>query len=208
VTDAHGEHQGAAAGSAASGAPRDAAAGEPRAPQDAATAPDPGAPDAADQAAADQAAGEPESVPVPEPDPLAEVTAQRDEYLDRLRYLQADFENYKKRVAKQQADQAERQVERLVERLLPVLDTADLALAHGGGEDVKQVWAALFDALQREGLERLDPAGRPFDPNVHDAVAREPAQPGQEGQEVAEVLRAGYRWKSRVLRPAMVKVRG
>ncbi|MDQ6839835.1 MAG: nucleotide exchange factor GrpE, partial [Actinomycetota bacterium] len=59
--------------------------------------------------------------------------------------------------------------------------------------------------LAREGLERIDPDREPFDPTVHDAVAHEP---GDGGQEVAEVLRAGYRWRGRVLRPAMVKVRG
>jgi molecular chaperone GrpE len=93
-----------------------------------------------------------------------------------------------------------------VDKLLPVLDTADLALAHGGGEDVKQITVALTSALEREGLERIDPTGRPFDPTIHDAVAHEPSEGGE--QEVVEVLRAGYRWKGRVLRPAMVKVRG
>jgi molecular chaperone GrpE len=93
----------------------------------------------------------------------------------------------------------------LVEKLLPVLDTADLAVSHGGGEEVKQVWTALLDTLEREGLERIEPSGGAFDPNLHDAVAHEP---GDGEQEVAEVLRAGYRWKGRVLRPAMVKVRG
>ena len=120
--------------------------------------------------------------------------------------LQADFENYKKRMIKQQTDHLERAAESLVEKLLPVLDTADLALAHGAGEDVKQVTDALTGVLEREGLERIDPVGAPFDPTLHDAVAHEPGDGGQ--QEVVEVLRAGYRWKGRVLRPAMVKVRG
>jgi molecular chaperone GrpE len=138
-------------------------------------------------------------------DELATVTRQRDDYLDALRHMQADFENYKKRVAKQQADLGERATQGLVDRLLPVLDTADLALAHGAGEGVKQIWDALSEALEKEGLERIDVAGAPFDPNLHDAVAHEP---GDGAQEVAEVMRAGYRWKGRVIRPAMVKVRG
>jgi len=83
----------------------------------------------------------------------------------------------------------------------------DLAIAHGGGEEVKQIWTALFDALEREGLERIDPLRAPFDPTVHDAVAHDPGD-GTGEPEVVEVLRAGYRWKGRVLRPAMVKVRG
>ena len=122
--------------------------------------------------------------------------------------LQADFENYKKRVRNQQAELTERAAESLVEKLLPVLDTADLALAHGSGEEVKHVTEALYGALEREGLERIDLAGVAFDPTLHDAVAHEPADVVGGGQEVSEVLRAGYRWKGRVLRAAMVKVRG
>ena len=141
-----------------------------------------------------------------EPDALVEVTVQRDEYRDALIRLQADFENYKKRILKQQTEHLERAAESLVEKLLPVLDAADLALAHGGGDDVKQISTALVATLEREGLERIDPSGGPFDPTLHDAVAHEPSDDGQ--QEVVEVLRAGYRWKGRVLRPAMVKVRG
>jgi molecular chaperone GrpE len=138
--------------------------------------------------------------------PIEAVTKQRDDYLNALIQLQADFENYKKRIIKQQTDHLERAAEGLVEKLLPVLDTGDLALAHGGGEDVKQIMGALTSILEREGLERIDPPGGPFDPTLHDAVAHEPGD-GTE-QEVAQVLRAGYRWKGRVLRPAMVRVRG
>ena len=138
---------------------------------------------------------------------FARVAHERDEYLDALRRLQADFENYKKRMIRQQTEYLERAAESLVEKLLPVFDTADLAIAHGGGEEVKQIWTALFDALEREGLERIDPLHGPFDPTMHDAVAHEPGD-GTGEPEVSEVMRAGYRWKGRVLRPAMVKVRG
>jgi molecular chaperone GrpE len=141
-----------------------------------------------------------------EPDPMLELALQRDEYRDALIRLQADFENYKKRILKQQTEHLERAAQGLVEKLLPVLDTADLALAHGGGEDVKQITTSLVTALEREGLERIDPSGGPFDPTLHEAVAHEPSDGGE--QEVVEVMRAGYRWKGRVLRPAMVKVRG
>ena len=138
---------------------------------------------------------------------VARLARERDDYLDALRRLQADFENYKKRIIKQQTEHLERAAEALVEKLLPVFDTADLAIAHGGGEEVKQIWTALFDTLEREGLERIDPLNQPFDPTLHDAVAHEPGD-GEGGPSVVEVLRAGYRWKGRVLRPAMVKVRG
>jgi len=139
---------------------------------------------------------------------VAAVARERDEYLDALRRLQADFENYKKRVDKQRQEQGERAAGELVNKLLPVCDTVDLAIAHGGGEEVKQVWTALFDALEREGLERIDPVGEPFDPTIHDAVAHDPGEGGSGGPEVVEVFRTGYRWKGRVLRPAMVKVKG
>lgn len=132
---------------------------------------------------------------------------ERDEYRDALIRLQADFENYKKRMMKQQTEHLERAAGSLVDKLLPVLDTADLALAHGGGEDVKQITGSLMSALEKEGLERIAGEGAPFDPTLHDAVAHEPGE-GDGEQTVVEVLRAGYRWKGRVLRPAMVKVRG
>ncbi len=157
--------------------------------------PGPGSPVAVDEAGVVEA----------DIDGLAVVSRERDDYLDALRRLQADFENYKKRVVKQQSEHLERAAASLVDKLLPVLDTADMAVSHGAGDETRQVRAALLDALAREGLERLDPDGGPFDPTLHDAVAHEP---GDGDQEVAEVLRAGYRWKGRVLRPAMVKVRG
>lgn len=138
---------------------------------------------------------------------VATVARQRDEYLESLRRLQADFENYRKRVERQRAEQVERAAGDLVAKLLPVCDTADLAIAHGGGEEVKQIWTALFDTLERQGLVRIDPVGDPFDPTLHDAVAHEPAD-GDSPPAVVEVLRAGYLWKGRVLRPAMVKVKG
>lgn len=139
--------------------------------------------------------------------PDESLRKERDDYKDALVRMQADFENYKKRVTKQQEELRDRAAEQLVEKLLPVLDTADLALAHGSGEDVKQLAASLLDALEKEGLQRIDNAGEPFDPSHHDAVAHEPSDDGGP-QEVAEVMRAGYRWRGRVLRAAMVKVRG
>lgn len=140
-------------------------------------------------------------------EPMGQAETERDEYRDALVRLQADFENYKKRMIKQQTEHLERAAASLVDKLLPVLDTADLALAHGGGEDVKQIAASLMGALEKEGLERVAGEGAPFDPTLHDAVAHEPGE-GDGEQVVVEVLRAGYRWKGRVLRPAMVKVRG
>ncbi len=134
---------------------------------------------------------------------LDKLTAERDDYLEQLRRVTADFDNYRKRILKQQTEHLERAAEGLVEKLLAVLDTFDLALAHGEG--FEQVHTTLMSVLEKEGLERIDPLDQPFDPNEADAVAHEDAD---DGPVVADVLRPGYRWKGRVLRPAMVKVRG
>ena len=138
---------------------------------------------------------------------LAAAEAQRDEYLDSLKRLQADFENYKKRVSRQQLELKDRAAEDLVQKLLPSLDNFDLALAHAeSGSGLEQVHRSLVGVLEGAGLERLEPVGQPFDPNEHDAVLHEEGD--GEAPEVIEVMRAGYRWKGRVLRPAMVKVKG
>jgi molecular chaperone GrpE len=134
----------------------------------------------------------------------ARFAAERDEYLELSRRVQADFENYKKRIIRQQTEHLERAAAALIEKLLPVLDSMELALAHDSA-DLEPIHRSLMGVLEAEGLERIDPLGKPFDPNEHEAVAHEA---GEEGPVVAEVLRPGYRFKGRVLRPAMVKVRG
>ncbi|MBX3284666.1 MAG: nucleotide exchange factor GrpE [Acidimicrobiales bacterium] len=138
---------------------------------------------------------------------LEQTAAERDEYLDALLRNQADFENYRKRVAKQTADDAARATEALVEQLLPVLDACDGAISHGASE-VEPIYAALLGTLEKVGLVRMDPVGEEFDPNHHEAVLHEPAYDGEEETMVSDVLRPGYTWKGRVVRPAMVKVRG
>lgn len=138
---------------------------------------------------------------------LEKSVAERDEYLDALRRNQADFENYRKRAAKQVADDSARAVESLVDKLLPVLDACDAAVHHGAAE-VEPIYAALLGTLEKEGLERISPSGEEFDPNRHEAVMHEPAQEGDDGTVVSDVMRAGYSWNGRVVRPAMVKVRG
>ena len=135
---------------------------------------------------------------------IARIAAERDDYLDALKRLQADFENYKKRILKQQTEHLERAAEGLVGKLLPVLDTFDLAMKHGG-DGLDQVQGQLIAALEKEGLERIDPLGKPFDPNESEAVAHEE---GDGGPVVSEVMRTGYRFKGKLLRPAMVKVKG
>ena len=131
--------------------------------------------------------------------------AQRDEYKDIALRLQADFENYRKRAAAQMADEVDRSSGKIAEALLPVLDACEAAFSHGV-EGVEPVWSALIGALQKQGLEALDLLGTVFDPELAEAVLHEPGDGGE--TVVVEVLRTGYRWKGRVLRAAMVKVKG
>ncbi len=147
-------------------------------------------------------------------DPMAVLAGERDEYLLALQRTQADFENYRKRIQRMQEEQSARAASALVNKLLPVLDTLDLAQAHQNetsaqSDDAKALTAArtmLLDVLVKEGLERVDEAAVPFDPAVHDAVARTGGDGGEEV--IDEVFRSGYRWRGQVLRPAMVSVRG
>ena len=135
---------------------------------------------------------------------IDELSAQRDGYLSDLQRVTAEFANYRRKAAERQQETVSVAAAGIVEKMLPVLDACDAAVAQGA-EDVVPIRDALFGALEKEGLAKLDDAGAPFDPNCHEAVLHEPG----EGQAViAEVLRAGYQWNSRVLRPAMVKVRG
>ncbi|MGD9995456.1 MAG: nucleotide exchange factor GrpE [Ilumatobacteraceae bacterium] len=136
------------------------------------------------------------------------LLSERDSFKDIALRLQADFENYRKRVATQHADEVDRATGKFAEALLPVLDACEAAFTHGV-EGVEPIWSALIGTLQKQGLEALDLAGQPFDPGVAEAVLHEPADESDDaGPVVADVLRTGYRWKGRVLRPAMVKVRG
>ena len=152
-------------------------------------------------------------------DPLAAAQRERDEYLDMVKRVQADFENYKKRMLRQQTETLDRAAEGLVVTLLPVLDAFDLAQAHlqtepdAGGKDLLQAAALLSDTLAKVGLERVGAPGDAFDPMLHEAVEHQPAGDDDDGEAepgpvVTDVLRAGYRFKGRVVRPAMVRVRG
>ena len=144
---------------------------------------------------------------------LSQLQSERDEYLDTLRRVQAEFENYRKRVIKEQTALVDRATEGLVEQLLPVLDSFELALKNfdaAGSEDtesvrkgVELVYAELLGVLEKAGLSRVEADGKPFDPNVHEAVMQEE---GDGEPVVTDVLRTGYTLKGRVLRPAMVKV--
>ena len=138
---------------------------------------------------------------------LERVTVERDQYLETSRRLQAEFENYRKQVSKRELEARERANEGLIGEMLPVLDAFDGALS-SGVEAVVPMRTTLLDTLAKQGLERIDPDDAPFDPTQHEAVMHEDGDGEESGPVVAEVMRAGYLWKGRVIRPAMVRVRG
>ncbi len=171
-----------------------------------------------------------DSIPEPgEPEPveqdLHELTARADkadEYLELAKRTKADFENYRKRAARESAAAQERGVVRLAKELLPAVDNLDRALAaaeaaadNGGRADtdatlisgVKLVHQDVIAALARVGIEPYSPEGEQFDPQHHEAVAQLPAE-GAEPGTIIEVYQRGYRLGESVLRPARVVVAG
>ena len=137
-------------------------------------------------------------------DEIQELAAERDSYRDIAQRLQADFENYRKRVAAQIHDEADRAAGRMAEAMLPVLDAAEAAyLRHP--DEVGPLLNVMLGELRKHGLETLDLEDKPFDPTVAEAVTHEQGEGGD--VVVAEVLRSGYRWNGRTLRPAMVRTR-
>ena len=142
---------------------------------------------------------------------LASLQRERDDLLDTTRRLQADFENYRKRVVREQTALVDRSTEGLLEQLLPVLDSFELAVRNLEGGDVDEkvrkgielVYAELSSVMERAGLERIAAQDTPFDPNEHEAVMQDD---GDGEPHVDDVLRTGWKLKGRVLRPAMVKV--
>lgn len=134
----------------------------------------------------------------------SDLAAERDEYLEALQRVKAEFDNFKRRTSKERVELIDRANAQLVDKLLPVLDACEAALGHGA-ESVEPIYKSLLDTLEKEGLERMEPVDRPFDPNLHEAVLHEPGDGGE--PVVVESMRTGYLWKGQVLRPAMVKVR-
>jgi molecular chaperone GrpE len=133
------------------------------------------------------------------------IARERDEYLDALQRLKAEFDNYRKRVARDQQELAVRAHERLVRELVPVLDDLERALAHEGNleDGVRLIHRQLDEALTKEGLVEVETAGM-FDPHTQEALL---AQPSDEAEgTVIEVLQKGYRLGDLVLRPARVVI--
>jgi molecular chaperone GrpE len=142
---------------------------------------------------------------------LEDERKRNEEYLTSLRYLQADFENYRKRVDREIRELEEFSTLGLVRKLIPVLDDLDLAVATAGKaedkgilEGVKMVQKNLNSALESEGLHRIKAVGEPFNPSSHEAVDK--VQGKDSSDKVIEEMRKGYTFKGKVLRPSAVKV--
>jgi molecular chaperone GrpE len=144
---------------------------------------------------------------------LASARSEAATYLDDLRRLQADFDNYRKRMLREQTMRVAAASQALVSRLLPVLDNFELAISHAEQsrefdrmlKGVEMVFGELREVLRSEGLSTIEAEGKPFDPSCHEAVVaveEEGAEPGT----VVDVVRNGYEFQGKVLRPAMVKV--
>jgi molecular chaperone GrpE len=142
---------------------------------------------------------------------LQALQREHEELLDTTRRLQADFENYRKRVLREQTTLIERATEGLVEQLLPVLDSFELALVNLDGrvvddsvrKGIELVFAEFSGVLEKAGLERIAALNAPFDPNEHEAVMQDD---GEGEPFVGDVMRTGWKLKGRVVRPAMVRV--
>ena len=144
----------------------------------------------------------------PSSPPTVDLEKERDEYLDLAKRTKAEFENYRKRVAREAAEAEVRGRGEVARDLVPVLDNLERALAAANPEEdhlaqgVRLVYEELAAVLQRAGVESYSPAGEQFDPDWHEAML---TRPGDEGQ-VLEVLEKGYRLNGQVLRPARVVV--
>jgi molecular chaperone GrpE len=148
-------------------------------------------------------------------DELTAKAEKADEYLELAQRTKADFENYRKRAAREAAAAQERGIAKLAKELLPAVDNLDRALAAALGENgadtlvsgIKLVHADVIAALSRAGIEPFSPHGEPFDPQHHEAIAQQPVEGAQPGT-VVEVYQRGYRLGDFVLRPARVVVAG
>ncbi|MGA9857682.1 MAG: nucleotide exchange factor GrpE [Solirubrobacteraceae bacterium] len=191
----------------------------------------PGAPEGHDAATPadgskppEQPVAPPAADPSPAADPQLEALAARaqkaDEYLALAQRTQADFENYRKRAAREAASAQERGAVKLAMALLPAIDNLDRALAHADAAvdgdangaaslvaGIKHVHADVIAALGNVGIERYSPQGERFDPQYHEAVAQQPVE-GTEPGFVVEVFQSGYRMGESVVRPARVVVAG
>jgi molecular chaperone GrpE len=159
---------------------------------------------------------EPSTVTKEQLDELKQRAAKADEHWDRLLRTAADFDNFKKRAAREKQEAIKYANESLFEKLIPVLDSFDMALnaaqnsaapdaAKSLQTGISMVHQQLKTALAESGLEEVDASGKPFDPNLHEAVAQQESADVPEGT-VVQQLRKGYKLKDRLVRPASVVV--
>ncbi|MCE2513317.1 MAG: nucleotide exchange factor GrpE [Acidimicrobiia bacterium] len=176
-------------------------------PPDESEAPDAGTGDAVESVTAEPEPVEGQAVPDTELD-LAAVVAERDAYLGDLQRVTAEFTNFRRQTMKRNTELVAQAASRLARELLVVLDACEAAVGQGV-EGIEALQSQLLGVLSAEGLAVLGTVDEPFDPGFHEAVMSEESDDdGQDAPIVAEVLRTGYAWNGRVLRPAMVKVRG
>ncbi len=144
---------------------------------------------------------------------LESAEARATEYLESLQRMKAEFENYRKRMVREQTHFLETANADLVTKLLPVLDDLELALQHavesgvadGLTDGLRLVYVKFLELLKKEGLEEINPEGSPFDPQEAEAMMAVPSA-DHEDCTVLQVLKKGYRWRGKLLRPAMVTV--
>jgi molecular chaperone GrpE len=140
---------------------------------------------------------------------LAKAQAEREEYLALAQRTQADFENYRKRMARETAVAESRGIAKVVKEVLPALDNFELALQAAGDDEVAEGFTLVRNeflaGLARLGIEPFSPEGEPFDPSEHEAMSQQPVE-GVEAGTVASVYQQGYRIDGSVLRPARVVV--
>jgi len=155
--------------------------------------------------------GDPQGAVATAESELEKLRAERNDLFDRLARLQAEFDNYRKRAAKENADFRDFAVSDAARALLPVIDSFTLALKNSAAkpEDLRKgvelIFKQLQDVLQKLNVERVPAQGEPFDPRVHEAIEMVETDAAPD-HHVLEELQPGYRIKGRLLRPAMVRV--
>ena len=137
---------------------------------------------------------------------IEQLRTERDSYLSDLQRIQAEFDNFRRQVQKRQTDLTEHAAVGIVEKLLPVLDACEAAIQQGA-VDVQPIQSSLLETLHASGLEIVGVEGEDFNPDHHEAVSHEPSE-DSETSIVHEVMRSGYTWNGRTIRPAMVRVKG
>lgn len=165
--------------------------------------------------------GGPDSNPKPEAvssadaslaEQLQKIQAEKQDLMNTLVRRQADYENYRKRVEKEKQSDRHRGIEQFIEKMLPVLDAFEKALATDAGgaapeyqKGFELIYRQFWDVLSKQGLKRIESAGKEFDPHFHHAIQKVETAKHPEGH-VLEELQPGYLFHDRVLRPAMVRV--